>query len=46
MSKQKTVNKKGQYHTTEFKLSAVKIAPEEHIEATEPAGRLVLTLKT
>ena len=40
MSKNKSVSKKRQYHTAEFKLSAVKMVLEEHLEATEVAGRL------
>jgi transposase len=40
MSKQKAVNKKRQYHTKEFKLSAVKMVLEEQLEATEVAGRI------
>ena len=40
MSKPKVVSKKRQYHTKEFKLSAVKMVLEEHLEATEVASRL------
>jgi transposase len=42
MSKQKTLTPKRQYHTKEFKLSAVKMVLEEHIEANEVAKRLGL----
>jgi transposase len=40
MSKQKTMTHKRQYHTKEFRLSAVKMVLEEHIEANEVANRL------
>jgi transposase len=40
MSKQKLVNKKRQYHTKEFKLSAVKMVIEEQLEISEVANRL------
>jgi transposase-like protein len=42
MAKQKTLTRKRQYHTKEFKLSAVKMVLEEHIEANEVAKRLGL----
>lgn len=40
MSKQKECSKKRQYHTKEFKLSAVKMVLEEQLEASEVASRL------
>lgn len=40
MSKQKIANKKRQYHTKEFKLSAVKMVLEEQLEVTDAANRL------
>ncbi len=40
MAKQKTLTPKRQYHTKEFKLSAVQMVLEEHIEANEVANRL------
>lgn len=40
MAKQKTMIQKRQYYTKEFKLSAVKMVLDEHIERTEVASRL------
>jgi len=40
MSKQKVGSKKRQYHTKEFKLSAVQMVLEEQLEVSEVASRL------
>ena len=40
MSKSKITLKKRQYHTKEFKLSAVNMVLNEQIEATEVAARI------
>ena len=40
MAKQKPLIKKGQHHTKEFKLSAVKMVLEEHLEVADVATRL------
>lgn len=40
MAKQKIVNKKRHFHTKEFKLSAVKMVLEEHLDAAEVASRI------
>jgi transposase-like protein len=46
MSRQKTANKKRQYHTKEFKLSAVKMVLEEQLEVSEAANRLGVPTET
>lgn len=45
MSKQKTASNKRQYHTKEFKTSAVKMFVEEQLEASEVAESLGLKVE-